>query len=233
MRDFTGGIVETCVVEKTSHYLFTIFRDLIVKSSMMSCTTIKQTNNKDEIINFGLMPSHAYAITGVKIIKGKYLDKEFKLIRIRNPHGQDIENPYHGFIRNVIPEESINSELKIKVPGESWILFDDFVKFFEFIDICNLTPNPIIGDVYDKDAQKKLSLSTINGKWMGGINIKEAKYDDMFEFFPQYRILTTNPDEGKKTCDVLIGLTIKDRQDALPAGKTPFFFQIMKVSYLS
>ncbi|XP_044003941.1 uncharacterized protein LOC122849315 [Aphidius gifuensis] len=68
-------------------------------------------------------------------------------------------------------------------------------------------------DVYDEDGITKLALSTTDGKWMGGINIKEAKDSDIFGFFPQYRMLTTKPDKGKETCDVLVGLSIKHRYD--------------------
>ncbi|KAF7994371.1 hypothetical protein HCN44_003843 [Aphidius gifuensis] len=230
MRDFTGGIIETYIVKRSANESFIILRDSIVKTSMISCTTysVKRMEENNEIINIGLQPNHVYAITDVKIIKGKYPDDEFKLIRLRNPHGKEIENPYHGFIRNVIPKKFIDTELKIKVPGESWILFENFVRFFNFIDICNLTPNTIIGDVYDEDGITKLALSTTDGKWMGGINIKEAKDSDIFGFFPQYRMLTTKPDKGKETCDVLVGLSIKHRYDLVPSSKTLIFFQIVQ-----
>ncbi|KAF7994392.1 hypothetical protein HCN44_003864 [Aphidius gifuensis] len=232
MQDLSGCIAETSMIHTSKDYLFDILQDSIVKATMISCTTKSdnQMSNKNEIKKFGLDSIHAYAITGVKIVRGKYPDDEFRVIRLRDPTGSGTFHPYLGNIVKVLPESSIKTELKVKVSGEIWILLEDFFNYFDSVDICNLTPSTIIGNVYAGDSETKLVLSKIEGKMIGGTNIGEANDEDIMENFPQYRLTTTEKDIGKDNCSVLIGLSLKRRHDAAPVIQTKMMFRIIHAS---
>ncbi|XP_044003953.1 calpain-A-like [Aphidius gifuensis] len=211
MQDLSGGIGEEYLTESSSEKLFEIIQDAKIRPTLIACgTSFKVT---PEMSEFGLMQRHQYAITDVKLVKKKNVDDESKLIRIRNPHGKKIKVSHFGKIPDSFEKEIIKSKLKIEVDGEIWILYEDFIKLFEFVEICNLTPNRIINNIYAKKEGKKLSLSAIEGKWMGGINSREASVDVISKIYPKYSIVLTKPDYEDEKCNILIGLSIERRQD--------------------
>lgn len=236
MQHMTGGIIEKYVVNKLSkNYLLESFKNSMTTSAVISCASKSNsdtTNNVNEWTKFDLTSDHAYAITAVKTIKNEYLNQKFELLRIQNPSGELSLNPHPGDITKMLPTEIIKTKLNIQVPGESWILLEDFIKYFDYIELCNFTPNPIIGHVYSRNNGKKLSLSAIEGKFIGGINVNEKSDKDVLKICPQYRLVLTEKDKGKKTCDILIGLSLKNRQDLVMIMDTIILFQIIHVSLM-
>ncbi|KAF7994406.1 hypothetical protein HCN44_003878 [Aphidius gifuensis] len=225
MQDLSGGIGEEYLTESSSEKLFEIIQDAKIRPTLIACgTSFKVT---PEMSEFGLMQRHQYAITDVKLVKKKNVDDESKLIRIRNPHGKKIKVSHFGKIPDSFEKEIIKSKLKIEVDGEIWILYEDFIKLFEFVEICNLTPNRIINNIYAKKEGKKLSLSAIEGKWMGGINSREASVDVISKIYPKYSIVLTKPDYEDEKCNILIGLSIERRQDLEEVKKTQIYFKII------
>ncbi|XP_044003950.1 calpain-B-like [Aphidius gifuensis] len=189
---------------------------------MISCATLDEEKFKKFGTRvFSLHPRHGYAVTSVKIVKG---DKagiigEFRLIRIRDPYGEAAVDLYHGNIKYLFTEATLKSKLDTQIIGESWILYDDFIKYFSYIDICNLTPNQIIGHVYSSSG-KKLALSAIEGKFMGAVTTKQKASNDFFTVNPQYRMVL------KKSDGVLIGVSLKRRHD-LQRAFNVIYFRIM------
>ncbi|KAF7988246.1 hypothetical protein HCN44_007778 [Aphidius gifuensis] len=223
MQDLSGCIPEYFVTQDSSNNLFEIMQDAIKRSAMIGCGSISEQKMARGVgmSLFKLKPDHAYAITAVKKVIQKNDNTEFKLIRICNPHGTKSSNPYPGKI------DDIKSQLLIEIDGESWILYEDFIEYFVYVDICNLTPNPLTDDLYGKNGKKKLSLSAIEGKWMGGIESKEIIVDDFFKINPQYRMVLKESDEGDK-CSILIGLSLKRRHDFVAVDDTALNFNILK-----
>ncbi|KAF7995243.1 hypothetical protein HCN44_004715 [Aphidius gifuensis] len=222
MQDFSGGISELVLVDDK---LLDTFDFAKKTPTMLSAST----DNKAHTTEFGLEIFHAYAITEVKEVTGININNKLILLRIYNPHGQS-SNRYFGNIKHIISKETIRSQLKIGVDGESWILYNDFIKHFEFLEICNLTPNLLIGDVYYRSnkVQIKLLLSEIKGKFMGGTNSKEITYN-FFKINPQYRVVLTKRDQGNARCKILIGVSLKRRHDLEQVSETLIYFYIFSV----
>ncbi|KAF7994403.1 hypothetical protein HCN44_003875 [Aphidius gifuensis] len=228
MQDLSGGISEFYFVQPSSKTLFDTIQKAIKKNqfSMINCRTWVENEMEQTVVsNYNLVPGHYYAITGVKIISLKNDNKQLRLIRLRNPHGEESSNFLPSKIND---DKTIKSKLKVQVDGESWILYEDFIKYFKFIDICNLTPNSIITDhIYSEDGATKLSLSTAEGKLIGGMNSKEVNDNDFYAINPQYRMVIR--DEGKDdTYSVLIGISLKRRHDLVYLDDTSICFAIIK-----
>ncbi|XP_044003946.1 calpain-A-like [Aphidius gifuensis] len=224
MQDLSGGISELYAIKFIpTNILFKYIHDAKTKSTMMSVITDNETHTTD----FGLLRLHYYAIIDIQIATGISINHKFPLLHIYNPHGQSSKS-YFGNIEQIFTKETIRSQLKINVDGESWILYDDFIKYFDFVDICNLTPNKMIGDVYTKSGGKKLSLSKITGKFMGAINSREIT-DSFIETNPQYRVVLTEPDHDNIECSILIGVSLKRRHDLEQVSKTPIHFHIILI----
>ncbi|XP_044003947.1 calpain-A-like [Aphidius gifuensis] len=228
MQDLSGGISERFFVENSASHLFKTMQNTIKKSTMIACGSYskKQMTARVGINTFAINPNHAYAITDIKIATKNNVDGEIKLIRICNPHGVVSLNPYPGKISEIFPKETIESELKIEVDGESWILYEDFIKYFDSVYICNLTPNRLIGDIYSIKSGNKLSLSAIKGKWMGGIESREVIKNDFLKINPQYRMVLKESNEGDE-CNILIGLSLKSRHDSVPVDDVPISLKII------
>ncbi|XP_044001371.1 calpain-2 catalytic subunit-like [Aphidius gifuensis] len=161
--------------------------------------------------NQGIYQAHAYAITGSEIINVNSV-LTHRLIRIRNPHGIKASEALIGAIKY---DPSIkHSLLGLKVDEESWILLEDYVKFFATLDICNLTPNNINPDVFTDDHTAKLALTTVEGRWMGGIFDDYVRNNaEILDTNPQYRMTLKRHHEDNKTYSILIGLSLKHRED--------------------
>ncbi|KAF7995201.1 hypothetical protein HCN44_004673 [Aphidius gifuensis] len=226
MQDLSGGISETYVVKSTSNSLFEIIQDAKDRSTMISCSTVNEKKFRTSVFN--LDPGHSYAVTSVKILTGDKTNNTsgFKLIRIRNPYGIISVDLYHGVIKDLFTEATLASKLDIEMIGESWILYDDFIKYFSCVEICNLTPNQITG-ITSSNTGKKLALSAVEGKFMGAVTTKQVVANDFYNINPQYRMVLTKTDEGKKICTVLIGVSLKRRHDLEKVSINSIYFRMI------
>ncbi|KAF7998259.1 hypothetical protein HCN44_009657 [Aphidius gifuensis] len=216
MQDLFGGIPETYDVptNKTNaikeNKLFNIITNAKKKNTIVIGSTYNENTTTKEILEEmkikGVHQAHSYAITDSKIIKVNSVRPHY-LIRIRNPHGTEAKETLIGNIKN---DTSIKSSLpELKVDGESWILLEDFVKFFAHFEICNLTPNIINADVYNEDHTAKLAITTVEGRWMGGLSDEYVKVAEILDTNPQYRMTL----KQHKKYSMLIGLSLKHRTD--------------------
>lgn len=241
MQDLSGCISDVYIVGKEYKTLFEIIYNANIRQTMISCGSyndeiMKKLRRKNYLkIDLG----HYYAITAVKIIKKNTDDHEFKLIRLNNPHGSKVSIRYSDEIEKIYTESDkidralMKSELPIQVDGESWILYKDFIDYFETVEICNLTPNSISGDIYTKTNNKKLSLAAEEGLFMGGISSKVVALDDLLTIKPQYRIVITEADEGQedqKTSSIFISLSLKYQRDLEYFIHTKIGITILSVS---
>jgi len=57
--------------------------------------------------------------------------------------------------------------LVIDDDGEFWMSFDDVVKYFSIMEICNLAPDDLI-EQYELGSKTKWDLSLFEGEWVRG-----------------------------------------------------------------
>ena len=111
--------------------IWNLIRKNDLKNNFLTCVTKKNL----DIENYGIIPSHSCSIikSSEKIIKGK----KIKLIQIRNPWG---EKEWKGKYSQLYLENNLDLmkyfQNEKKGNGIFWITFNDYIKFFDKIEIC-------------------------------------------------------------------------------------------------
>lgn len=54
--------------------------------------------------------------------------------------------------------------------GEFWISFKDFMKHFDRMEICNLTPDSLTEEELTEGHKKKWETSVFEGEWVRGVS---------------------------------------------------------------
>lgn len=227
-QNYWGGISISYSVNDKKTELFKTISNAKRRNSMLSCSSNSDT--AETIIDMkleGIKPEHGYAITAVRTIRN------LSLIRIKNPHGLKIKNIHIGDIKDKLSSSEL-SQLKVNADGESWILLGDFVKYFNKVQICYLTPNNIVGDVFNDDGTKKLQLTTVEGRLMGPVDHKNVtSYNSVLNNSPQYNLTLRYPDKDTKKCKITVSLSLKRGDDSNQVANTKIGFYILFVSWIT
>lgn len=113
--------------------------------------------------------------------------------------------------------------------GEFWMSFRDFMKHFQFLEICNLPPDLLAEEKLVEVDRKKWEMSVFEGEWIRGVTAGGSRnfLGKLFKNFPkkhciilildtywtnpQYRITLTDPDEedGDNRCTIIVALMQK------------------------
>ncbi|XP_069064885.1 calpain-3 [Pleurodeles waltl] len=172
----------------------------------------------------GLVKGHAYSVTGVE--ETPFKGNKVKLVRLRNPWGQ-IE--WNGAWSDQAKEWSLidkaeKTRLQHQVieDGEFWMSFDDFLKNFTKLEICNLTP-----DALESDTLKTWTVSVNEGRWVRGCSAGGCRnFPDTFWTNPQYRLKLLeeddDPDDNEVLCSFLVSLMQKNRRKDRKVGANLF-----------
>ncbi|XP_063803904.1 calpain-3 isoform X2 [Pseudophryne corroboree] len=172
----------------------------------------------------GLVKGHAYSVTGVE--ETPFKREKVKLVRLRNPWGQ-IE--WNGSWSDnskewTVIEKSEKSRLQhqIKEDGEFWMSFDDFMKNFTKLEICNLT-----ADALESDQLQTWTVSVNEGRWVRGCSAGGCRnFPDTYWTNPQYRLKLLeeddDPDDNEVVCSFLVALMQKNRRKDRKAGANLF-----------
>jgi len=218
MVDFTGGCTEMFDLAKAPPPgLFIALLKAFERCSLMGCSLEPDPNVTEARTDVGLVRGHAYSIT--KVVKAKIetprVSGEMPLIRIRNPWGNETE--WNGAWSDGSPEwnyvpddEKMQLGITFDDDGEFWMSYKDFVKFFDQVEICNLSP-----DSLDMDNNFKWEVATFEGSWSPGDSAGGCRnYLDTFPNNPQYLISLEDPDEGDEEdkCTVIINLMQRGRR---------------------
>nr|DBA27291.1 TPA: hypothetical protein GDO54_011454 [Pyxicephalus adspersus] len=192
-EDFTGGLAEWYDLKKAPNNLFKIIQKALKTGSLLGCS-----------------------------IDVDYRGRQEKLIRIRNPWGEvewtgawsDNSSEWNS----VDPSER-DRLIKRCDDGEFWMAFDDFLRHYSRLEICNLTPDTLASDKY-----KKWSLVKMDGMWRRGSTAGGCRnYPDTFWMNPQYLIKLNeeddDPDDGEEGCTFIVGLIQKNRRKARKMGE--------------
>ncbi|XP_053553696.1 calpain-3 [Bombina bombina] len=168
----------------------------------------------------GLVKGHAYSLTAVE--ETTYKGDKVKLVRLRNPWGQVEWNGSwsdNSKEWNVI-EKSEKSRLQhqVREDGEFWMSFDDFMKNFTKLEICNLT-----ADALEADQLQTWTVSVNEGRWVRGCSAGGCRnFPDTYWTNPQYRLKLLeeddDPDDNEVVCSFLVALMQKNRRKDRKAG---------------
>lgn len=217
MVDFTGGCTEMFDLNKAPRDLFTVILKAFQRCSLMGCSLEPDPSVLEARTDVGLVRGHAYSIT--KVVQAKIetpnVSGEIPLVRIRNPWGNETE--WNGAWSdgapqwNYIPdEEKEYLGINFEDDGEFWMSYKDFIKYFDQLEICNLSP-----DALDMDNNFKWEVATFEGAWVPGQTAGGCRNNiSTFADNPQYLISLEDPDENDsdEKCTAIINLMQKGRR---------------------
>ncbi|CAH1730885.1 unnamed protein product [Aphis gossypii] len=215
MGDFTGGVSEIYDLNDAPSNLFTTMQNSIQRQALMCCSITKLKSDGSEK---RLQAPHAYSITKVTCFLMKNTNgnsSTIYLIRLRNPWGRtewngswcDKSNEWLCMTQKI--KQSLG--LVIDDDGEFWMSFEDVVKYFSILEICNLAPDDLIGQ-NETGSKTKWDLSLFEGEWVRGATAGGCDvFQESFSCNPQYYITLNKPDDNdnEKMCTVIISLMEK------------------------
>ncbi|KAI5104753.1 calpain 1, large subunit, partial [Silurus meridionalis] len=178
---------------------------------------ISNTRDMEAVTFKKLVKGHAYSLTAVDEVV--YRGTPTKLVRIRNPWG---EVEWTGaWSDNAREWDSVDSATRSRLQnrsedGEFWMSFQEFLREFSRLEICNLT-----ADALEVNQVKKWSTSHYQGEWRRGSTAGGCRnYPATYWLNPQFKINLKHPDTaGQDKCTFLVALMQKDRRKQRKEGK--------------
>ncbi|XP_066466557.1 calpain-1 catalytic subunit isoform X3 [Tiliqua scincoides] len=222
-EDFTGGVTEWYDLRKPPSDLFQIILKALERGSLMGCSIDITSAFDMEAVTFKkLVKGHAYSVTGAEQIN--YRGQRVYLIRIRNPWGEvewtgawsDNSGEWHAI------DPSVREQLRIKMEdGEFWMSFQDFLREFTRLEICNLTP-----DALKSRRFRKWNSALYDGTWRRGSTAGGCRnFPATFWINPQFKIRLDEVDDddddgGRESgCSFVLALMQKNRRRERRFGK--------------
>ncbi|XP_044871875.1 calpain-3 isoform X4 [Mauremys mutica] len=221
MEDFTGGVTEFYEIKDAPKDIYKIMKHAKDRGSLMACSIDTIVPMQFETrMTCGLVKGHAYSVTAVE--ETSFKAGKIKLVRLRNPWGQvewkgawsDNSDEW-----NLIDKaEKIRLQYRIAEDGEFWMSFDDFMRYFTKLEICNLTP-----DTLEADKLQTWTVSVNEGRWVRGCSGGGCRnYPDTFWTNPQYRLELLeeddDPEDNEVVCSFLVALMQKNRRKERKLG---------------
>ncbi|XP_073454790.1 calpain-2 catalytic subunit-like [Aquarana catesbeiana] len=226
--DFTGGLDESVDLKRPPPNLFHIIQSAVEKRSLMGTSiNIEDPNEMELRTPEGLVKGHAYSVIGVSEVE--HNGRKIPLIQLRNPWGQ-VE--WNGLWSDNSPmwsllDNSLKDKLHVKrEDGDFWMQMDDFMRHFDTLEICNLTPDSV-----DSDTPKPWKDSCFDGKWVRGHNAGGCRnHQGTFWSNPQFLVTLEGEDETHPHT-ILASLMQKDRRKGRAVGRDFLVigFEIYKV----
>ncbi|XP_055297733.1 calpain-A-like [Sitodiplosis mosellana] len=232
MEDFTGGVTEMYELKESPSNLFNILLKGYERNSMMACSIEPDPNETEAETAHGLIRGHAYSITKIALMDIVTPNKSGKIqmMRLRNPWGNDAEwnGPWSdkSAIWRLVPDDVKQAiGLNFDSDGEFWMTYQDWMKHFDRIEICNLSPDSLCDE--DEDEQlnsgdkKKWEMSVFEGQWIRDVTAGGCR-NHLATFWknPQYVITLEDPDEedDDDLCTIIVALMQKHRRSKQNKG---------------
>lgn len=222
--DMSGGIQESIELQNMTRKernqlwstLFTSFK----RKSMIACSINPDPEIKEAHLENGLIKGHAFTITSLATVELD--DNTEKLLRIRNPWGNEVE--WNGSWSDNSSEWDLLSETsRDKLghlnanDGEFWMNFSDFMSNFDVVQIVHINLDCYIDNALNEDdyEENKWNCTYYHSIWStehdtaggcGKINKRS------FWKNPQFLISLKDPDlnDDDDEASLLIALMQKD-----------------------
>ncbi|GMT24480.1 hypothetical protein PFISCL1PPCAC_15777 [Pristionchus fissidentatus] len=253
LEDFTGGLTESFDLKKTEAQ--TVLAMLVrgfQMGSLFGCSIAADPAVKEAIQPNGLVRGHAYSITALHTVKSGRGDQV--MLRIRNPWGNADE--WNGAWadgdsrwEDVSEEQKQTMQVVFKKDGEFWMAFEDFMREYEEIEVCNLSAE-VMNEICEMTGVDQTCTSSgRNVQWKevqqdGSWSIAEntaggcANHPKTYWHNPQFgsRFTVTNESvEHDGKCTVIVAVLQKYRRELRVENKDslPIGFSIYRVPALS
>ncbi|XP_004388197.1 calpain-12 [Trichechus manatus latirostris] len=195
--DFTGGVGEVLHLGQNIPGLFTTLRHALAKESLVGATAL--SNRGEYRTEHGLVKGHAYSVTGTH--KVSLCFTKVRLLRLRNPWGC-VE--WNGAWSDscprwdTMPAEWRDALMVKKKDGEFWMELQDFLRHFDMVQICSLSPE-VLGL---SPAGGGWHIHTFQGRWVRGFNSGGSQPGAAtFWTNPQFRLTLLEPNEEEEDQD--------------------------------
>uniref|UniRef100_A0A4W4HRE7 Calpain catalytic domain-containing protein n=1 Tax=Electrophorus electricus TaxID=8005 RepID=A0A4W4HRE7_ELEEL len=218
-EDFTGGIAESYELRKAPTNMFQIIQKALEAGALLGCSIdITSAADSEAVTRQKLVKGHAYSLTGATEVH--YRGGLEKLVRLRNPWGQ-VEwtgawSDNSSEWSYVDPSERPNNNAE---DGEFWMSFSEFMRQYNRVEICTLTP-----DAITSDDVKPWSVCNYSGTWRRGSTAGGCRnYAQSFWQNPQYVIKLDeedkDPNDNQAGCSLVMGLIQKNRRRLRKEGE--------------
>ncbi|XP_067932406.1 calpain-A-like [Watersipora subatra] len=225
--DLTGGLAERYEIKGVDPSFYKHILSANKAGSFIACSRKGDWKNSNQAEANGLVAGHAYTVTDAVKVRHKMGTE--KLLRIRNPWGNETEwkgawsdNDDHW---NLLDEEKKKKiAFTSKADGEFWMSFRDFCIQFQEITICTLGPD------FDGDGKGDHPghVELIRGEWTPGLTAGGSRNDlESFAKNPQYLLTLHSPDDfdplvddpdARGKCSVVIALMQEHRRSQRHLG---------------
>ncbi|XP_076607146.1 calpain-1 catalytic subunit-like [Chaetodon auriga] len=218
-KDFSGGVYLHYPLSKSPSDLWDIMDRAFQCRTMIGCSSLNGDRGKQIFKELGVVDGHAFAVTKVKQVESE--GARVKLVRIWNPWG---DTEWKGDwsdksdLWETVSDENRDECLKVHDDGEFWIKMEDFLEYFEDIDICCNSPNFVEGDEHQWNSHSK------KGRWEAGVSAGGYRNDrDDFWTNPQYR-LTVEAVDGWSKGDKNIFVSLMQKHDEENRSKVSYHY---------
>ncbi|PAV83941.1 hypothetical protein WR25_02126 isoform B [Diploscapter pachys] len=227
LEDMTGGLTEFIDLHQAPRNLMQMMLRGLEMGSLFGCSIEADPNVWEAKMSNGLVKGHAYSITGMRVVDGP--NGQVCLLRVRNPWGNEQEwnGPWSDGSsewRSVPDQVKQDMGLRFDHDGEFWISFDDFMRNFEKMEICNLGPD-VMDEVYQMTGVRAPGLTwasnSHDGAWIANRTAGGCRnYINTFANNPQYRVQLTDsdPDDDDELCTVIFAIMQKHRRNLKQYG---------------
>ncbi|CAF0866395.1 unnamed protein product [Brachionus calyciflorus] len=193
--DLTSAIVEEFEIknlqnENRKHEIWNFMKNSLDRESLIRAYISPNPKIKGLRLTNGLAIDRYYAVGKMTTVTNE--NKKFDLIKIRNQWDEkaDWRLPWSEKVNYLIENNEEIEKILLKsddfCEGEFWLMFDDFYRYFETIQICELTIDAFfLESVRNKDGQKSKfcwNLFSYHGEWIpmkssgGSGRINEEQY---------------------------------------------------------
>lgn len=243
MEDFTGGLGEDFDMKKMREKRDTkeleelrkVIQKGLRRGDLMGCSITAAPNQIEAKGEMGLVKGHAYSVTGATTVK--VYGREVHLVRVRNPWGNEREwegawGDKSSEWRKLSESDKRNMNLSFEDDGEFWMDFDDFVRYFDKLEICHLGPDSAkAGGGQANNWEGR----TEKGAWIRGSSAGGCRnFLNTFAMNPQYRVdLQDADDDEDDKCSLTVALMQTKRRKLKAEEGKPMLtigFSIYKIT---
>uniref|UniRef100_A0A0R3RG55 Calpain catalytic domain-containing protein n=1 Tax=Elaeophora elaphi TaxID=1147741 RepID=A0A0R3RG55_9BILA len=229
LEDMTGGLTEFIDLNDSPPNLLQMMFRGFEMGSLFGCSIEASPMEFEARTRQGLVKGHAYSITGMRLIETA--QGKIPLLRIRNPWGNEQE--WNGDWSDnselwdyVSTQQKKDMNLILAHDGEFWMSFDDFMRYFNKMEICNLGPDvmdevrEMTGVSMEDAGYRRWNARCHLGAWIGDTAGGCRNYLDTFANNSQFAMTLSNPnpEDEDGLCTVIIAVLQKNRREMKPLG---------------